>query len=264
MKISLIITTYNWPAALELSLKSALRQSRLPAEIIVADDGSTSDTGEMVCGLARKSSVSLIHSWQEDRGFRAARSRNLAMARATGDYFVFIDGDMVLERHFIEDHGHWATAGVFVQGGRALLDAGLTRTALANGQTAFSPFVKGMANRKNCIRAAGLARFFSGNTSRLAGIRTCNFAFWKEDAVRVNGFNEEFEGWGREDSDFAARLLHSGVRRLNLRFSAVAWHLHHPENSRQSLEKNDQLLAETIRLKKTWCEQGLDRMQNVE
>ena len=110
-----------------------------PGEIIVADDGSRSDTGEVVARLAALSPVPLIHSWQEDKGFRLARSRNRAIAKAKGEYIVLVDGDIVLERHFIEDHLGFARPGFFVQGTRVLLSRELSAQVL--GEQVHAAFV---------------------------------------------------------------------------------------------------------------------------
>ena len=85
MRVSLIITTYNWKEALAVVLASALGQTRLPDEIIVADDGSSDGTGELVREIAKQAVVPVSHSWQEDKGFRAPGSRNRVIASATGD-----------------------------------------------------------------------------------------------------------------------------------------------------------------------------------
>ena len=88
---SLIITTYNRKDALELVLMSALRQSVLPDEIIVADDGSKEDTQQLVQKLASESKTPIIHCWQEDHGFRLAAIRNRAIAQARFDYVIMVD-----------------------------------------------------------------------------------------------------------------------------------------------------------------------------
>ena len=95
--------------------------------------------------------------------------------------------------------------------------------------------------------------------NHLRGIRGCNFSLWREDMLRVNGYNEAFIGWGREDSEFAARLMNAGVRRLDLRGRALCFHLWHPPASRGQLPANDGLLEQTIREKIARCECGLDR-----
>jgi predicted glycosyltransferase involved in capsule biosynthesis len=74
----------------------------------------------------------------------------------------------------------------------------------------------------------------------------------------VNGFSEEFVGWGREDSEFAVRMLNNGIKRYNLKFGAVVYHLWHKENKTSDLlEKNDKALAIAIDAKRRVCEVGL-------
>ena len=259
MQVSLIITTYNWKAALSLSLRSALNQTLPPMEIVVADDGSRADTGELVRHVGLSADIPIIHSWQEDKGFRLARSRNRAIVKAKGDYIILIDGDILLEPHFIADHCSFSRPGHFVQGTRVLLGKELSNRILDSGQLRIPFFLKGVENKKNCLRSVWLARLFSFRSRNLHGIKTCNFAFWKNDAVSINGFNEEFVGWGREDSEFTARLLNHGIRRQNLKFYALGYHLYHSMNTRDRLPLNDAILRETIADKLSWCPRGLNQ-----
>lgn len=256
---SLVVTTYNWPGALDLVLKSALDQSEPPCEIIVADDGSTAETAEMVARHSASAKVPLLHVWQEDLGFRAAASRNLAIAASTGDYIVIIDGDMLLHRDFLRDHRYMARKGSFIQGSRVLLSPENTSRRIASGASRVSLFEEGLGNRKNALRLPPLSRMLAGRTESLRGIRSCNMSFFREDCLRVNGFDEEFVGWGREDSDFAVRMINSGVLRRNVRFSAIAFHLWHAENPRSSLPENDRRLSEAITGGATRCSNGIDK-----
>ena len=118
MNCSLIITTYNWESALELVVLSTFQQSLLPMEVIIADDGSDDDTRDLIHALSVKSPFPLVHSWHEDKGFRAAKARNRAIAKAKGDYIIVIDGDMILHKDFVLDHSNFAKFGYFVQGMR--------------------------------------------------------------------------------------------------------------------------------------------------
>ena len=161
MSVSLIVTTYNWPDALELCLKSALAQTRLPDEIIVADDGSTSETAERIAAVARTTSLPLVHSWQEDQGFRAAMSRNRAIARSSGDYLIMIDGDMILDSRFIQDHINAVQKGYFVQGGRVLIDPDRTAQLVKEKSIALFWGSRGLSNRKNALHSPWLSRLFS-------------------------------------------------------------------------------------------------------
>ncbi len=259
MNISLIITTYNWKEALELSLNSSLNQIKKPMEIIVADDGSDPSTAEVISRVAASSSVPVIHSWQQDKGFRLSTSRNKAIARARGEYIILIDGDIILEKHFICDHARFARSGFFIQGTRVLLNKKLSREILLQKKMTGSFCSRGVENRKNCLRSNILADLFSFQSKGRSGVRTCNFAFWRKDALAVNGFNEEFVGWGREDSEFTARLLNKGLVRRNVKFNALAYHLFHVISDRSHLEKNDGLLQEAVQEKRSWCKKGVSQ-----
>ena len=259
MNISLIITTYNNVNTLRLTLKTALNQTLLPSEIIIADDGSSFETGELVKEMKKGAGMPVYHCWQEDKGFRPARCRNMAMARSMADYCILVDGDIMLDKHFIEDHVHYATPGYFVQGSRVILSESATGKIIHSGDVQVDFFGENVGNRKNCIRSRFLSKILSFRNSRLGGIKTCNFAFWKNDALKVNGFNEDFVGWGHEDTEFAARLLNVNVRRQNVKFNALAFHLYHPSQSRDYLEQNNDLLSDTLQMKKKWCDNGLDK-----
>ncbi|NTV97643.1 MAG: glycosyltransferase [Chlorobiaceae bacterium] len=256
---SLVITTYNWPEALDLTLRSVFAQSELPDEIIVADDGSTGHTAELIESHRAKSGISLIHVWQEDRGFRAAASRNRAIAAASGEYIVIVDGDMILHRDFIRDHKKFALEGTFIQGSRVLISQANTskRLRTRNTKVLWSEF--GIENRIHAIHVSLLAQILASINKKLHGIRSCNMSFFKEDCVRVNGFNEDFTGWGREDSEFAVRMINSGILRRNLKFSAIAYHLWHEENKRDSLPENDLLLEKALKEMAKFCQNGIDK-----
>ena len=264
MLTSLIITTFNWKEALELSVRSVFKQTRLPSEIIIADDGSDSDTRHLIESLQKDSPLPIVHSWQPDMGFRLARSRNKALSIAKGDYIILIDGDIVTERNFIADHIEASREGYFIQGSRVLLNADSTKQALDKKELTLCLTDPGVENRKNCIRSSLLSKLFSFSSKRLTGIKTCNFAFWRKHAETVNGFNEDFLGWGREDSEFSARMLNYGLKRKNLKFKAVAYHLYHKINSRKHIEMNDKILEDTLKNHLVWCQNGLNLHERKE
>ena len=259
MRPTLIITTFNWKEALELSVLSAFKQTTLPCEIIVADDGSDDDTRQMVDKLKKNSPVPVVHSTQRNKGFRLARSRNKALAISKGDYIILIDGDIVVEKHFIEDHVLAARENCFIQGSRVLLNAQATATAFERKKLRPCLTDPNLKNRKNCLRCSLLSKLCSRPVKYLTGVKTCNFAFWRKHAELVNGFNEDFIGWGREDSEFTARMLHNGIYRRNLKFKAVVFHLFHQINSREYLAANDKILAHTLDNHLKWCENGLSQ-----
>ena len=203
MKTTLLISTYNRPDALRLCLLSAFRQTLLPDEILVGDDGSTEETAHLIEEMKQRSPVPLIHVWQEDKGFRLAAVRNKCIARASGDYIVQVDGDLILQPHFIEDHLAFAAPGYYVKGGRVNITDRLTKALCASGElrnlTFFTP---GLMRRVNAVRCLPLARYLSERRRTAPGLG-CNLSYWRKDALAVNGYDEFFEGWGGEDWDFA-------------------------------------------------------------
>ena len=264
MKLTLIITTYNWPEALLLVIKSIRYQSILPDEIIIADDGSNDKTKDLITNTIKKYGLNIIHSWQEDIGFRVARSRNKAILKASGDYIILIDGDMILHSNFIQDHINSAQYGHFIQGSRVLLSEKETQINLIKNNIKFSFFSPGLMNRKNAIHSRLLYKIFLNKKNYLSGIRSCNMAFYLKDCLHVNGFNNDFEGWGREDSEFVVRLVNSGVKKKNIRFLAIQYHLWHNENNRGCLKINDVMLETAIKNNVQWCKNGINSIEKNE
>jgi GT2 family glycosyltransferase len=265
MKISLIVTTYNWKEALALCLDGIFAQTRLPDEIVVADDGSREDTAELIIAYKQKSPVPLLHVWQPDEGFQAAKIRNRGIAAACGDYLILLDGDMVVNRFFIEDHRRLAETGAFVQGKRALLDACATRRILESKKIGIGPLFPGVkfSNRKFLLRSPALSRLFSPTDRRLRGTMSCNMAVWRDDIFRVNGFDERFVLHGGEDIDFAQRLLHLGLKRRYVKHLAVGAHLYHSCRGNPDELANERFVEKCRELGTIRCSQGIDQYLQI-
>jgi len=260
VKISLIITTYNWKEALDLTFRSLARQTLMPMEIIVADDGSRADTGELVRAWAARLPVPVRHLWQEDLGFRLARSRNRAIAASRGDYVILIDGDMVLHQQFIADHACAARRGYFIQGVRLLTEPATAQRMLRDGTLDLGFFSPGIRRRRHTIRNRALSwLLYQQIHTHQKAIRGSNQAYWRDDLLRVNGFDERMVGWGREDNEIAARCYHIGVRRRNLKFAALAIHLYHAVRHPVGINPNDVILRATLQQRRTRCELGVDQ-----
>jgi glycosyltransferase involved in cell wall biosynthesis len=261
MKISLIITTYNREDALNVVLKSVALQSLLPDEVLIADDGSNEETAQVIQSHQQSFPIPIIHCHHPDLGFRVSHIRNKAIRESIGDYIILTDGDMILHPDFVQDHGKSAKQGFFIQGSRVLLDENTTQLTIKNHRLNMHWYSKGITNRFNAMHITMLMHLFNAlKTGKKDhhGIRSCNMSAWRKDIFAVNGFNEAFVGWGREDSEFAVRLLNAGIHRLNLRFGAVCYHLWHRSNhENRLLSKNDTELQIAIDQKRTWCNQGL-------
>ena len=257
MRVSLIVTTYNWPDALSLVLSSVAHQELLPDEVVIADDGSDKNTKKIVTNFVHNFNIPVIHSWQEDSGFRAAKSRNKAIAKASGDYIILIDGDVILHPKFVLDHVKNAQVGFFIQGSRVLLSKKKTNKVLTSNQISFSFFESGIGNRKNLLHSNLFSYIFQKKKNSMKGIKTCNMSFYKNDCCKVNGFNEDFIGWGREDSEYVVRLMNVGVARKNIHFNLIQYHLFHNENTRKSLGHNDAILKDSVVSNSIYCKKGI-------
>jgi glycosyltransferase involved in cell wall biosynthesis len=269
--VSLLVSTYNWKEALALVLNSVARQSRLPDEVIVVDDGSREDTAELLQTIARGFPVPLRHVWQPDEGFRKSRILNRGIAASRGDYIIQVDGDMVMHRHFVADHLSLAQPGIFLQGTRIRTTLEETARLIGGGKPRFSWFTDAyyrddndrstyhFGRRHHTLRLPWLARLKSRSSGHPMG---CNVSFWRDDLVRVNGYDERMHGYGSEDLEIDLRLQHAGLRRSQIKFAALALHLEHrsvapPDPADPDLPNNQLLYASRdARLIRT--EHGLD------
>jgi glycosyltransferase involved in cell wall biosynthesis len=263
MKTSVIITTYNRPDALAKVLEGLRHQTRPADEIMVADDGSGHETLKTLDRFTRLFSLPLYHIRHQDSGFRAAEIRNKAILKSAGDYIILLDGDCIPTAYFIADHLALAEKGCFFQGKRVLIHKGLanrftpeyTKSTLKRIRYVFS---RDISNRHHLIRMPFFPALYPGG---LSGIRSCNMGFFREDIFAVNGFNQDFIGWGREDSELAVRFRGYGLKRKEHPFMAICFHLWHEENDKKRLSVNDELLKRTINSNEYTCSNGLVQTQ---
>ncbi|MBT3176585.1 MAG: glycosyltransferase family 2 protein [Desulfobacula sp.] len=262
MKISLIITTYNRPGALKRVLDGLISQTILPEEIIIADDGSDNNTKTMLQPFLDQTQINIKHVWHEDIGFRAARIRNMAIAESNGDYIILLDGDCIPEKHFIQDHKDLAQKGFFFQGKRVIVNQSFAKIFNhkdCNSKTILmiQSLKKEISNSHHIFR---IPFFPSYTIKKLSGVRSCNMGLFRDDITAVNGFNHDFEGWGREDSELVVRLFKYGLKRKENPFKAICFHLWHHDNKRNCLEKNDRILKKVMESESFFCKSGLNEL----
>ena len=258
MRLAAILLTHERPDALALALAGMARQSLLPAEVIVTEDGESAATRACVERAAAGFPVRLVHLTQPHRGPRMSAARNRAVAAARGDYVLFLDGDQLPHRHLVADHAAVARAGCFVQGSRALAGPRLTARLLAGG-TLPGPLAPDLRRRRNLLRLAPLRRLLARRRRSPRGIKSCNLAFWRDDLLRLNGFDEEMAGWGLEDGELCARATHLGLWRRDLRLGGGVVHLWHgPPAVLAGDNPNWRIYRETLRAARTRCDRGID------
>jgi glycosyltransferase involved in cell wall biosynthesis len=253
--VTLVVNTFNAPDALEKVLAGVNRQSVGPMEVLIADDGSGPATGELLDDWKSRLNFPLTHVWQPHEGFRRTHVLNQAILQAKGDYLVFLDGDCVPHAEFVADHvalaepGHWVQARRCFVKERYVAQFDLERISVA-GWVLRRRIEQGLKAFRTPWQRMRLDK-------SLRGVIGCNLGIWREDVMAVNGYDESFTGWGREDSDLAARLFHLGRVRKFVRGRAVVFHLNHPVASRAQLESNQARLDETLATKRVRAVRGL-------
>jgi len=253
--ISLILNTYENPTALEKVLNALSNQTDTSAEIVVADDGSGPATGKVIGSFI--DGLRIKHCRQEHEGFRRSVVLNKAIARATGDYLVFLDGDSVPAREFVSDHAALAERGYWVQGRRAFVDESCVGAFEPSCGHVLLLALRGKLS--GLLKAVRLPFPLVKRGRKQRGILGCNLGIWRDDLIAVNGYDEMFTGWGREDADLGNRLYHLGRDRKFVYGRAIIYHLNHPVLPRDRLQTNQSLLDETLREKRVRARKGVDQ-----
>jgi glycosyltransferase involved in cell wall biosynthesis len=233
MRVSLVISTYNEPAALRRCLLGVSVQTRMPDQIVVSDDGSADDTRHVLF-RAEFAGLPLEHVWQEDAGWRKPRVMNLSLAHCTGDYVIFCDGDCVPRSDFIASHLRYSRPRTFLSG--SIVDVPpqvhprLTDEQILDN-SAFSWAVleslcPRMRRQRLRLHPGRWEPLLNLVTHRYCTLRGSNFSVWRVDLLRVNGCDENF-GYGSEDRELGVRLRNAGVSSRWLKYSLVQLHLGH-------------------------------------
>ena len=258
MKTTLLLSTYNSPKYLTLCLKALQRQTLMPDEIVIADDGSKDETRQLIDSFRIYFPCPIVHVWHEDKGFRKSMILNKALAKCSGDYIIQIDGDIITERHFIEDHVRFAKRGYFMAGSRCLITQETAEKILEKEEINLNFFHKGIQHRFNILRMPLLTSLFY----RERHCRGCNVAYWHSDALAINGYDQRMKENGCEDTDFEERLMRSGIQQRHIKFAAVAFHVWHKTRSISPI--NGALIDENRQKGTTRLEEGISNYLNTE
>jgi len=237
--LSLIIAVYNKPEILSFVLVACARQSIKNFEVLVADDGSAPGVQQVIDQYRRTAGIPLTHIFHDDQGWRKNTILNSAIRASGSDYLVFIDGDCIPSRCFMEDHWREREEHTVLLGRRVETSkrwsASLTVEAIASGNFERLDWgvcmdgLRGDALRiEDGIRMPGalLRKILLRNVRGMLG---SNFSVAKSDLVAINGFDEAYDGPGcGEDSDVQYRLSLTGVRGKSIRNIAIQFHVNHP------------------------------------
>jgi len=264
-QIAVIISTYNKPEDLRCVLEAYTFQTDKHFSIYVADDGSNDETRNLINTIRLDFPVPLYHIWHKDEGFRLSEIRNRSLLAVSEPYVLITDGDCIPFPSLVGSHRKLCQQGSFLTGSRLLLNPTFS-TQLRNQDINIHSFTSTaslftLKHRKeiNRIWPAFIPPFTGRNNNKLNGLRGCHMSFWLKDLQAINGYDQSFTGWGREDSDITARLFHSGIKRRNL-YGTPLLHLWHKEFSRKSLSKNNITLQTCLNEKRIKAISGLNQL----
>jgi glycosyltransferase involved in cell wall biosynthesis len=267
MRVSVIISTYNSPEWLEKVLWGYECQTHKDFECVIADDGSSKETIDLIARFKKESSLDIVHVWHEDRGFQKSGILNKAIKAASTEYLIFSDGDCIPRKDFVAVHVREARPGCFLSGGYFMLPLEtskiISREDVVSAQTFNVPWLRknGLAATYKILKLTSkgkLERIMNMITPTRATWNGHNSSGWKKDIVAVNGFNEEMQ-YGGQDRELGERLVNYGIKGMQIRYSAVCIHLDHKRGYKtdDSILKNNRIRHKTRSLKLTWTENGI-------
>lgn len=261
--VSVVISTYNRPKALNLVLQGLFHQRVGARQIIVGDDGSSDETLEVIKRW-KSQGLPVEHCWHEDRGYRKTIIMNQAVRLVSQPLCIFTDGDCVPLENFVQDHVRYSEKGHILAGPRMLASNDLTQNLECEKETCLgrSPlwwmrqWLKGNINRLTPLVHLPDGAWRKSAPQKWEWVRGCNFSVETKNVWKVGGFEENLFGWGPDDSDIAVRMINAGVKVKSLRFAAPVLHLWHKEESRVTLEQNLSYLKAAMAEKRTRAIKG--------
>lgn len=267
---SIILATYQWPEALALVLSGLVTQTEKKFEVMIADDGSDADTKAVIEAYRRRVPFEIRHFWQENRGFRKSRILNEAIRASHGDTLIFLDGDCVPHGEFVEQHVKLQSPKHYVAGRRVdlsktyteKLDTRAIEAGILNGygtgmldlwldslrRDGSRPF-----HRAYMVRNPRLRKWFG--LDRVDDLKGCNFSCARSAMLAIDGFDQSYEGYGREDTDVELRLQNLGLGIRSAKNLCLQFHLWH--QPRSFTPANENLLDEVKRTKRVKALRGL-------
>ncbi|MBQ1025385.1 glycosyltransferase [Micromonospora sp. C95] len=237
--VSVVIPTYNRAAELARTL-SSLAGQRTPIddfEVVVADDGSSDQTAEVIRAFATR--LNLRYHYQEDQGARAAEARNAGARLATAPILVFLDAGTVAGPDFVRGH-HGLHTGAAGDGSASSAVIGYTygyrpfdpTPGLADAVAALTPEkVRARYGDDPSFLDTRHRQFamvdFDANALALPWIMfwSMNMSVHADDFWQVGAFDEGYRGWGVEDLDLGLRLYKRGTRFV---VGREAWAIEYP------------------------------------
>jgi len=267
--ISIIVSTYNSPAWLEKVIYGFSVQSYKDFELLIADDGSTKQTADLITRIQKEVDFPIIHIWHPDQGFQKTIILNKTLIRTNTDYIIMTDGDCIPRKDFVETHFKLREAGRFLSGGYHKLPMNLSKLISKKD------ILSGTCFDVKWLKKNGMESSFKNNKLSAKGFKSIflnfitpttpswnghNSSAWKKDILAVNGFDERME-YGGEDRELGERLTNNNIKGKQIRYSTTCIHLDHARGyvNEKALAINKQIREQTKYNKSVWTEFGIKK-----
>jgi len=272
MKASVIISTYNSPEWLEKVLWGYSEQTVNEFEVVIADDGSTSSTAEMLQKMQQTTSLNIRHVWHKDEGFQKTKILNKAILATDTDYLIFTDGDCIPRKDFVEAHLDHREQNCFLSGGHFPLSMELSNLISKDDILSQRCFdlnwlkdngLKSSFKNIKLTKKQAVSEFMNTITPTKSTWNGGNASAWKKDVIAINGFDERMK-YGGEDREFGERLINYGIKPKRVRYFAIIIHLEHERGyvNEEAWKINNNIRKETQTQEKTETEFGINLHTN--
>lgn len=266
LRASLFVSTYEMPRHLALVCAALERQSASDFEVLICDDGSGEETAKVIRDFQSRVQFPVRHIWQEHQGFRKCKILNRAVREAQGSVFIFLDGDCVPHRDYVRDHIDQQEEGRYLAGRR--VEVGPELSAILSLEHVRKGFFDHLHWPLLLSAFKGETEFFHRairvpspwlrrvlKLEHVVDMKGCNYSVSRKALEAINGFDEAYEGYGREDTDVEIRLQNLGLKIKSMKGLAVQYHIWHPR--REFTPANESRLEELRKNGRFWCEKGL-------
>lgn len=268
---SVIISFYNKINYLKLVLEGFQRQSYKDFEVVIADDGSKPEIVAQIKEIQNKYAFDIAHVWHEDLGWRKNEILNKAIGLTKTPYIIIIDGDCIPHKHFIKEHLNYRQSGVCLTGRRVNLSQEMTNKitiqSVKNGdlEHIVAEFIISSLKRQSSYIETGFylknKHLRKWSSEKKVGILGCNFSLYKDDLLKINGFDERYKAAAvGEDSDIHYRLELLGMKVKSIKNLAIQYHLYHLELER--LQVNHLLFEQIQREAIAFTPFGIQKQEN--
>ena len=271
MKLSVIITTYNSEEWLRKVLLGFTVQTEKDFEVVIADDGSTNKTADVIAAFQGQFQYPIVHVWHEDKGFRKSRILNKAILKSNSDYLLFTDGDCIPRKDYVAVHMKEKQEGYFLSGGYFKLPMGISE-AIADedilSQKCFEiswllkQGLKANFKLSKLTHNKYIAAFMNWLTPTKRSWNGHNSSGFKLDILNVNGFNEEMD-YGGMDRELGERMFNNGMLSKQIRYSAICLHLDHARGyaNEEKIRHNMEIRRYNKKHNVIRIENGIDKLK---